>query len=56
MTNDDKRVLIDPKFKAFITDGSADVYNGREFFMPFSPIIMQSTAPKKFIDIINRTD
>jgi len=54
MTNDEKRLLINPEFKAFITDGSADVYNGREFFMPFSPIIMQSTVSKKFVDIINR--
>jgi hypothetical protein len=54
MTDDDKKLLINPEFKAFNTVGAADTYNGREFFMPFSPIIMQSTAPKKFIDIINR--
>ena len=46
MTNDDKKLLTDI--------GSGDIYNGREFFMPFSPIIMQSTVPQKFIDIINR--
>ena len=51
---DGKKILKNPKFKAFITDGSADIYNDREFFMPFSPIIMQSTVPQKFVDIINR--
>ena len=51
MTEDDKKLQIDSRF---IPGDSGDKYNGREFFMPFSPIIMQSTVPKKFIDIINR--
>ena len=50
---DNKKSWSEPKFISN-SIGAGDIYNGREFFMPFSPIIMQSTVSKKFVDIINR--